>query len=139
MSTIEKPLTCCCRRPFPLRQVMMSSPEMLEAWRTKGFELTLNTENISNSDFTWTTSFNFALNRNKILKLANPAPIFGVGNPNFTNQTGVIMEGQPVGSFWGLVRLGTWGTDETAEAAIVRIKYISRNRQTIVTRRCKVP
>ena len=84
----------------------------------KGFELTLNTENISNSDFTWTTSFNFALNRNKILKLANPAPIFGVGNPNFTNQTGVIMEGQPVGSFWGLVRLGTWATDETAEAAL---------------------
>jgi hypothetical protein len=27
------------------------------------------------------------------------------------------MEGQPVGSFWGLVRLGTWGTAEAAEAA----------------------
>lgn len=84
----------------------------------KGFELTLNTENISNSDFVWTTSFIYALNRNKILKLANPAPIFGVGNPNFTNQTGVIKEGEPVGSFWGLVRLGTWSTDETAEAAL---------------------
>jgi TonB-dependent starch-binding outer membrane protein SusC len=30
----------------------------------------------------------------------------------------VIMEGEPVGSFWGLVRLGTWGTDETAEMAL---------------------
>jgi TonB-dependent starch-binding outer membrane protein SusC len=40
-----------------------------------------------------------------------------VGNPNFTNQTGVIMEGQPVGSFWGLVRQGTWSTSEAAEAA----------------------
>jgi len=39
-----------------------------------------------------------------------------VGNPNFTNQTGVIMEGKPVGSFWGLVREGTWSTAEAAEA-----------------------
>jgi TonB-linked SusC/RagA family outer membrane protein len=83
----------------------------------KGLEFALNTENISRPEFTWTTNFNISFNRNKVLQLANPAPIFGVGNPNFTNQTGVIMEGQPVGSFWGLVRLGTWGTDEAAEAA----------------------
>lgn len=83
----------------------------------KGLELALNTENITTDKFFWSTTFNLSMNRNKILKLANPAPIFGVGNPNFTNQTGVIMEGKPVGSFWGLVRLGTWGTDEAAEAA----------------------
>ncbi len=83
----------------------------------KGLELALHTENVVTDDFQWNTTFNLAMNRNKVLKLANPAPIFGVGNPNFTNQTGVIMEGEPVGSFWGLVRLGTWGTDETAEAA----------------------
>lgn len=83
----------------------------------KGLELALNTENVSRDDFSWSTTFNISMNRNKVLKLANPAPIFGVGNPNFTNQTGVIKEGEPVGSFWGLVRLGTWGTDETAEMA----------------------
>jgi hypothetical protein len=83
----------------------------------KGLEFTLNTININSGDFTWRTTFNIAMNRNKVLKLANPAPIFGVGNPNFTNQTGVIMEGKPVGSYWGLVRLGTWGTAEAAEAA----------------------
>ena len=49
------------------------------------------------------------MNRNKILKLANPAPIFGVGNPNFTNQTGVIMEGQPVGFILGTCPLGNLG------------------------------
>jgi TonB-dependent starch-binding outer membrane protein SusC len=40
-----------------------------------------------------------------------------VGNPNYTNQTGVIMEGKPVGSFWGLVRTGVWGTAEAAQAS----------------------
>jgi hypothetical protein len=84
----------------------------------KGIELSLNTENIQTANFSWSTTFNIAMNRNKVLKLATSAPIFGVGNPNFTNQTGVIMEGQPVGSFWGLVRLGTWGTDEADEAAL---------------------
>jgi len=35
-----------------------------------GFEFTLNSRNLSIGDFTWTTSFNLSLNRNKIVKLA---------------------------------------------------------------------
>src|SRR5690606_17205754 len=103
--------------PLPVTSGYSTITRNVGSMENKGFEFALNTENIITSNFTWTTSFNIALNRNKVLKLANPAPIFGVGNPNFTNQTGVIMEGQPVGSFWGLVRLGTWGTDEADEAA----------------------
>ena len=103
--------------PLPVTSGYSTITRNVGSMENKGFEFALNTENIVTSNFSWTTSFNIALNRNKVLKLANPAPIFGVGNPNFTNQTGVIMEGQPVGSFWGLVRLGTWGTDEADEAA----------------------
>jgi TonB-dependent starch-binding outer membrane protein SusC len=83
----------------------------------KGVEISLNTRNVTTNDFTWTTTFNVSINRNKVLKLATPAPIFGVGNPNFTNQTGVIMEGESVGSFWGLTRLGTFGTSAEDLAA----------------------
>lgn len=83
----------------------------------KGLEIGLNTVNIETDNFTWSTSFNISFNRNKVLSLATPADIFGVGGPNFTNQTNVIRVGQPVGSFWGLKRLGTWGTAEAAEAA----------------------
>ncbi len=106
--------------PLPVTSGFDVITRNVGSMENKGFEFTLNTENIANNDFIWNTTFNIALNRNKILQLANPAPIFGVGNPNFTNQTGVIMEGQPVGSFWGLVRLGTWGTspEEVAEAAL---------------------
>jgi TonB-dependent starch-binding outer membrane protein SusC len=87
----------------------------------KGLELGLNTVNIENKDFSWNTTFNISFNRNKVLSLATPADIFGVGGPNFTNQTNVIRVGQPVGSFWGLKRLGTWSTSEAAEAA----KFVS--------------
>lgn len=85
--------------------------------RNKGIDLGINTINFETENFTWKTSFNISLNRNKVLSLATPDDIFGVGNPNFTNQTGIIRVGEPVGSFWGLVRLGTWSEAERATAA----------------------
>ncbi|MCF0057616.1 TonB-dependent receptor [Dyadobacter sp. CY356] len=97
--------------------------------QNKGFEFTLNTTNIERGDFTWNSSFNISLNRNKVLSLATPSDIFGVGGPNFTNQTGIIRIGEPVGSFWGLTRLGTWSEAERDEAA----KFTSyRNNLTML-------
>ena len=97
--------------------------------QNKGFEFTLNTTNIERGDFTWNSSFNVSLNRNKVLSLATPSDIFGVGGPNFTNQTGIIRIGEPVGSFWGLTRLGTWSEAERDEAA----KFTSyRNNLTML-------
>ena len=95
----------------------------------KGFEFALNTVNIETGDFSWTTNFNISLNKNKVLSLATPSDIFGVGGPNFTNQTGIIRIGEPVGSFWGLTRLGTWSEAERDEAA----KFTSyRNNLTML-------
>lgn len=37
--------------------------------RNKGIEITLNSQNIRTSDFTWSTDFNFSLNRDKIVEL----------------------------------------------------------------------
>ncbi|UCS95792.1 TonB-dependent receptor [Echinicola marina] len=95
----------------------------------KGLELSLNTINIDKPNFTWSTSFNISFNRNKVLSLATPADIFGVGGPGITNETSIIRVGEPAGAFWGLTRLGVWGTDEAAEAA----EYTSyRNGLTIL-------
>jgi TonB-linked SusC/RagA family outer membrane protein len=88
--------------------------------QNKGFEFTLNTVNIERGDFSWNTSFNISLNRNKILSLATPADIFGVGGPGITNQTSVIRVGEAAGAFWGLTRLGTWSEQERDEAAKFR-------------------
>jgi len=103
--------------PLPVTSGYETIIRNVGSMENKGLEFALSTENISVNNFTWSTSFNVSMNKNKVLKLATPAPMFGIGNPNFTNQTGIIMEGQPVGSYWGLIRLGTWGTDEAAEAA----------------------
>jgi hypothetical protein len=103
--------------PLPNSSGYTNITKNVGSMENKGFEFSLTTENYNSGDFKWTTTFNISGNRNKVLALATPAPIFGVGNPNFTNQTGIIRVGDPVGSYWGLVRLGVWGTDEAAEAA----------------------
>ena len=41
--------------------------------KNRGFEITLNTQNIKTRDFEWTTQFNLSMNRNEITKLAGLA------------------------------------------------------------------
>lgn len=95
----------------------------------KGLELSLTTMNIATPDMTWNTTFNISMNRNKVLSLATPSDIFGVGGPGITNETSIIRVGEPVGAYWGLTRLGTWNTDEAEEAA----RFVSyRNGLTIL-------
>lgn len=103
--------------PVPRTSGYATIRKNVGSMENKGFELTLNTANFVGADFSWNTSFNISFNKNKVLSLATPADIFGIGGPGFTNQTNIIRIGEPVGSFWGLVRLGTWSEAEREEAA----------------------
>ena len=95
----------------------------------KGIELGLNAMIIDKRDFSWNATFNISMNRNKVLSLATPADIFNVGGANFTNPTNIIRIGEAAGSFWGLVRLGTWSEAEIAKAE----KFVSyRNNLKIL-------
>lgn len=74
----------------------------------KGFELTINTTNITNRNFQWTTNVVFALNRNKVLSLdTETATLERSFQPSSTNyivtKTAV---GQPIGQFWGYKVVG---------------------------------
>jgi TonB-dependent starch-binding outer membrane protein SusC len=91
--------------------------ENVGSMENRGIEFSVNSVNVQRDKFTWSTAFNISMNRNKVLALATPSDIFNVGGPSITNPTSIIRIGEPVGSFWGLVRLGTWGTDEADEAA----------------------
>ncbi len=59
----------------------------------KGFELAINTVNVQNSSFTWSTHFNVAQNKNKIEKLAT---ISRYGSRDLILQ----QQGSPLYSFW---------------------------------------
>lgn len=72
--------------------------------RNKGFEFTLNTVNISNRDFSWSSGLTFSLNRNKVLDLYTESTgIQGkIGNEVFTYTT----VGNPVAQFYGYKVIG---------------------------------
>ncbi len=81
----------------------------------KGIEIGLNTTNIDNGDFKWTTNFNFSSNKNTVKKL------YGSTNQLFANDSGInmiITPGQPVGAIYDYVFDGIWQLDEAAEAAV---------------------
>jgi TonB-dependent starch-binding outer membrane protein SusC len=76
--------------------------------RNRGLEIQLNTANIVEGDFTWSTSANFTLNRNEVIALAGANEqitfdaVFG-----YTSSIRVV-PGQPLGVFYGYVQEGVY-------------------------------
>jgi hypothetical protein len=101
--------------PVPTSSGYGSINKNIGSMENRGIEISLNTVNIETKDFNWTSNFNVAMNRNKVLTLATPADVFP--GPGFLSNTQVIRVGEPVGSLFGYVRLGTWGSHEAGEAA----------------------
>jgi TonB-linked SusC/RagA family outer membrane protein len=78
----------------------------------KGVELSLNSVNISNKDFSWETSLTISANRNKVLDLGGDDYI---NLPNPTNQGGNglrLIPGESVPVFIGATYLGTYKTEQ---------------------------
>jgi len=74
----------------------------------KGLELTLISRNIESDKFSWTTTVNFDLNRNKVISLgdADFLPVI-IGNGALTDVARVIV-GQPIGTGFGYVFDGNY-------------------------------
>ncbi|KPM30780.1 TonB-dependent Receptor [Croceitalea dokdonensis DOKDO 023] len=83
----------------------------------RGWELLINSTNISNSDFTWNSTLTLARNKNEILDLGGQPfidlvvdPIIGSGNTR-------LIVGESVPVFTGLNYLGTWKSQEEIDAS----------------------
>jgi len=81
--------------------------------QNRGLEISLTTRNIQKSDFSWTTNFDFTLNRNKVLELSDSIPIWGnhYWYAGFDNAT-MTSEGEPIGVFYGYVTDGIFENQE---------------------------
>ncbi|MEL0652106.1 TonB-dependent receptor [Algibacter sp. TI.3.09] len=69
----------------------------------KGFEFSVNTRNITNDNFSWTTDFNISTNKNEVVKLINGADIIDSAAPGYFSgkDTYILREGEAIGLFWG--------------------------------------
>lgn len=64
----------------------------------RGFEFVLNSVNITNKSFNWSTSFNISTNKNKITKLDGVQDTLPGNDGRYLNS---IIVGQPIGIFYG--------------------------------------
>lgn len=79
--------------------------------KNQGLEFTLNTVNAKNKNFSWTTNFNIAFNRNKILELVEGQESLrtAVGWDNWYNSPLFIGRiGQPAALFYGYIWDGNY-------------------------------
>nr|WP_320039326.1 TonB-dependent receptor [uncultured Bacteroides sp.] len=81
--------------PVPNRSGFSSYLQNYGAVSNKGVELTLQSVNIKNKDFSWTTDFNISFNKNKIEKLASDITLGASGR-----NVSILREGYSVNSFY---------------------------------------
>ncbi|WP_158797908.1 TonB-dependent receptor [Pedobacter sp. L105] len=102
--------------------------------QNKGFELNLNTKNLTGA-FTWNTGIVFAVNRNKVLSLG------GNGITQFipdSSSPSIIRVGEPIGSFIGyktngLIQPGTVALTPAANTAVGGQAYEDINHDGKIT------
>ena len=106
-------------RPVPSTTGFASVRDNIGSVSNKGIEVLLNVRPVTTMDFSWESTLNFSYNKNEIVALGvNDEDIFP--GPWWVSGSQTILRvGEPLSSFWGYERLGTWGTDEAAEAAEV--------------------
>lgn len=80
--------------------------------QNEGLEFTLETNNIRGKAFSWSTNFNIAFNRNKVLALTeNQQALVSQINwdTNYRNLPGYMAKiGEPIGMFYGLIWEGNY-------------------------------
>ncbi|WP_222852246.1 SusC/RagA family TonB-linked outer membrane protein [Olivibacter sp. SDN3] len=88
----------------------------------KGFEITLNTLNMTRENFSWNTSVNFSLNRNKIVHLyGDMADVLDengqvIGQRELDDITNRWFIGRDIDEIWDLNVLGVYQEHEREEA-----------------------
>jgi TonB-linked SusC/RagA family outer membrane protein len=91
------------------------------AVQNKGFEITLGANLLRTTGFNWSSNFNFAYVKNRVVSLGGIASRIpqgtGVGGGMSTTSEFMLEPGYSLGSYWGLRYLGTWKPDEAQEAA----------------------
>ena len=84
--------------------------------KNTGFELAVSTVNFQSKNFSWDTRLTFSSNKNEIIQLG-PTGADVYTDTGAGNGTSVYRVGEPIGTFFGLNRMGVWSTTEAAEAA----------------------
>ena len=112
--------------------------------QNRGFELSLNSELITTTNFSWNASANFSFNRREIKKLygdmidVKDAEGNVIGQKEADDIKNRWFIGQDPDRIWDYERIGVWQKDEAAEAAKYGLqpgdfKYKDQNEDGVMT------
>ncbi len=95
--------------------------------QNRGVELSINTLNMKRPNFSWRSTVNFTLNRNKITHLYGPTPDYDasgkvIGQSEKDDVANRWFIGHDIDEIWDLKVLGVWQQDEAAAAAKFGVK-----------------
>lgn len=101
--------------------------------RNKGVEMVLNTANIAEGDFKWSTSFNFAKNVNEIVAIDGDTETIFPSNDDH----GILRVGEAVDAIYAYEKVGIWQLDEIEEAAVYnsvpgQYKFTDQNEDGVI-------
>lgn len=97
--------------PIPNSTGYTSQINNVGSIKNTGLDISLNTRNISTSDFYWTTNLSFSTLENTVEDLGGIPEII-TGNAGFSNGFFLIREGVPLRSFYGYEVAGIWQEDD---------------------------
>jgi TonB-linked SusC/RagA family outer membrane protein len=113
---------------IPRQTGFTSQLQNIGALENKGWELLVNSTNISNDNFNWNSTLTLARNKNEILDLGGQefqdlvvAPILGSGNTR-------LIVGESVPVYTGVRYLGTWKSQEEIDASGLTSQVVGGSR-----------
>jgi hypothetical protein len=127
--------------PFPLYTGYASSLQNVGSVENKGFEFSINSNNIQRKDFSWNTTLVFASNKNKILSLGEGTDFYFPIAPTGYVSPVIVKVGLPVGTFWGYNTAGLLTEEDIAKGAPILAgvpqevgdrKYVDTNGDGVV-------
>lgn len=95
---------------IPISSGFSSIQDNIGKIQNRGLEFSLNTINITNAEFTWSSDFNISFNKNEVLDMGAVGRILA-GARSYS----LTMEGQPMAMFYGYKSLGIINTYEELE------------------------
>lgn len=92
--------------------------ENIGSMRNRGWEFTLSTVNIKTDNFRWTTDFNIAFNKSKVLSLekGQTQKPFAVGDNRAGTVTYYATVGESLGDMYGYIYEGLYTTDDFTQS-----------------------
>ncbi len=121
-------------RNIPVITGYSSVSDNMGTLNNRGIELALNTVNVRNDNFRWTTTLTFSSNKNKIID------IYGTKEDDEGNE---LFIGEDINSFWYWEKTGIWQTSEAADAAVYsqdpgEVKVKDQNNDNVIDSRDKI-